>query len=155
MLKLAALIMTCVVALLGCKSTSFTEQTRSPGASVRYFRSFASYELPFRPVGEISIAEMKELSIHHSYEEALYDNTGKLVKLNEHFAGKIVRQVKYFYDSNDQIIKCEMTHPSDPNSELIELYFNEAGELVKVKTFNNNRDLIKEETTSAGKRKKE
>ena len=141
------------VTMAGCRSVSFTEKTRSTANVVRYFRTWASYELPFRPVGEISKEEAKELSEKYAYYEARYDATGKLVRLLKHFNGTTVNRVEYFYDSDDYIVKCKSTNPSDLNSGVTEWHFNKSGTLIKFRKRDSQGHILDEQTISDGKNK--
>lgn len=142
--KIILLCIAYIALLPGCKKPNFTELTRSD-KRVRYFTSFISYKLPIRPIGEISFSEVSKANNRYSFYEASYDQTGKLVMLNKHYNDKVLMQVKYFYNPNDCIVKCELTHPFDPNSELIEQYFNESGKFIKARVFDNKGRLIEED----------
>ena len=137
--KLIILCLTYLVILIGCKSSSFVERTRS-NKSVKYFRSFASYKLPIEPIYEIAEPDPAD-----AYYKALYDNAGKLVQLDKYYHEKIISQVLYFYDSDDRIVKSESTNPSDPNSQRVEKYFNSSGKFIKAIIYDSQGHLIKEE----------
>ena len=141
----------------GCndkKDNSFTEKTRLPGKHVRYFKSWASYELPIRPVDEISKKEAEELSKQYAYYEARYDSAGKLTSFKKHLNSEIIREIEYFYDPNDIVVKCETTNPSDPNTGMMEQYFDLSGTYIKLRELDNKGHLVKEEIISSGKKDK-
>lgn len=135
----------CMMVNLGCNGANFTEKTRcDPNKSVRYFKTFAAYDLPIRPVEEMSVAEVNEISARYSYDRALYDETGKLVGLHEIFDNKIKREIKYFYDANDMVVKCEIRRPCDADYGISEEYYDESGDLTKIKRFDSRGVLVEE-----------
>ena len=127
------------------ESKTFVEKTRSPGQPVRYFRYFALNELPFRPDREITNIQVEKLRPKSRYCEGRYDNTGRLDSSLRYYHGNVVRQIKYFYDSNNMVEKCESTNPSDPNSDIIEYYFDDKEKLIKTVTLDNNGNIVKED----------
>lgn len=146
-----------MVPIIGCndkKDNSFTEKTRSSSKHVRYFKSWVSYELPIRPADEISKKEADELSKQYACYEARYDSFGKLISLKKYLNNKIIREIKYFYDLNDIVIKCVTNNPSDPNTGVMEQYFDLSGTYIKLRELDNKGHLIKEEIISAGKKTK-
>ena len=142
--RLIALGIICVIMLSGCQRPNFTELTRSD-KSVRYFQRFTGYERPVRPCLEVSEEGAREImSAGYSYEKALYDETGKLISLSEILNGKVRRKVKYFYDSNNLIVKCEVTWPSSPNRGWHAEYYDRSGKQVNIQWFDKDGNPIDE-----------
>ena len=135
-----------------CKDQrNLTDTTRSGPGSTRYFKSFASYELPIRPVGEIGKKEAERLAeAGYAYYEAQYDESGTLARLAKHYAGQVVSRSEYFYTVEGTIERTVTTRPLDPTYGRIELYFDSAGRVVVFRDYDNQGVMTEEETVKPG-----
>jgi len=99
-----------------CNESVMTEENiASVPMRTKYFGSFASYELPIRPVDPLSEEETKALEKDgYAFYEAKYDDSGKLQMLRKHYHGKIESQWDYTYTERGEIEKCVLTRPLDP-----------------------------------------
>ncbi len=55
-------------------------KTSAPTTALRYFRSFLSYEIPFRPDDPITVADTEGL---HTFYIAYYDPAGRLIRFDK------------------------------------------------------------------------
>jgi len=143
MSKLIAINAACIVMIAGCQTPNFTELTRcDPNKPIRYFQNFGGgYSMPFKPAGkETSEAEAKQ---KRAYCMAQYDNSGKLATLTSYYCGsagwKIGWQTKYFYNTNDILIK---TIFGGPGGNTLEWYFDEHGRFVKSIMLDKQGNLV-------------
>lgn len=128
-MKLSYLISSLVIVFLGLVTVGFlifshyhTMQPQYHPGGPYYYKSFASYVLPMRPVGEISEQEAKELEKNgFSYYEAYFNQEGFITRFVKHFGGKILFEEEYIYDENG-ILKDKITHKSGETAN--EVYFS-------------------------------
>lgn len=70
-----------IMVLLGCSMTGANSIAESGKQREQYFRSWASYHIPMRPVEPISYAETEPME---TYYLAIYNNSGDLVRFTKY-----------------------------------------------------------------------
>jgi hypothetical protein len=64
-----------------------------------YYKSWADYFLPYRPVNEISLSEAKELGGQgYAYYIAFFNDIGMIVSFEKQYRGKMEFKATYYYD---------------------------------------------------------
>jgi hypothetical protein len=65
-----------------------------------YYKTWASYSIPYRPIDEISFANAKKLEKEgYAYYEAYFNNDGMIIKFIKHVKGTIAYQDEYIYEN--------------------------------------------------------
>lgn len=90
-----------------------------------YYESFANYEIPFRPIGELTSEEAK---VRDSYYIAYFDNDGKIVSFTKYLYGKFEFSDKYIYRSNGVLERREMTKST---GDIEIQYFDKKGKIIE------------------------
>jgi hypothetical protein len=105
------------------------KQKKSPKyEGIHYFESWAGYEIPFRPTGEISLAEAEKL---RAYYIAHFEN-GLLIHFEKYIDQKLEWRDIYTYWPDTKILqKREMFH-FDPTAAAHRIQnFDKKGNLIK------------------------
>ena len=89
-----------------------------------YFTGIVHYEIPFKPINEISYDQLNNVS---AYNEAYYDKNGHIVDFKKYSNGKIEFEDRYVYDEKGKIKMREMFKS---NGEKSVQYFDEKGNII-------------------------
>jgi hypothetical protein len=108
--------------LLSCNS-----QNEYKSGNLIYFESFANYEIPFRPIGELTEEDAKS---RKSYYTATFNDGGKILSFSKYLGGEIEFDDKYVYDQKGALIRRELTKS---NGEVIVHEFDKAGKIKEKK----------------------
>jgi hypothetical protein len=94
-MKMKICILIILVSIAGvnifCKAKTY------PSGGPYYFKSWQSYQIPFKPVGMITLEEGKKLD---AYYEAFFDDDGKTLSFAKYLYGKFKFKVTYSYRQN-------------------------------------------------------
>lgn len=82
-----------LLALAGCGAS-----TRHASGGPYYFKTFASYNMPLQPVGELSASDAKELETKgNAFYSAWFNEQGQILHVEKHYRGAIVMRIEYTY----------------------------------------------------------
>lgn len=105
-------------------SSSHAQGKYHPGGPY-YYESFADYDIPFRPLGEIILEKAKS---RDSYYIAYFNDDGNIISFEKYLYGKKEFHDQYFYKSNGTPERRELTKAS---GEIVIQYFDKNGKLIK------------------------
>jgi hypothetical protein len=93
-----------------------------------YYKSYAHYLLPYRPVDEISVEEVKKAEEQSfAYYEAHFNNEGYITNFKKHYRGKAEFEVRYYYE-NGILRKSESL---DSKGQIKTDTYDAKGEIIK------------------------
>jgi len=107
--------------LAGLLSSAFSCSSVSsyPHGGPYYYKSFASYQLPHRPVNELSKEEALELEKNgYAYYIAHFNNSGQIVSFEKIYKGKMEFKFMYFY-ANGILVKGEKINAGGTTEEIL------------------------------------
>jgi hypothetical protein len=88
-------IATAAVICIGLAACAKSEH--APGGPY-YFESFASYKVPFRPVGEISASDAKSQEPNgNAFYAAWFNEHGQIIRVEKRYRGAVEMRVEYTY----------------------------------------------------------
>lgn len=90
-----------------------------------YYESFSGYEIPFRPVGELTPDNAKS---RDSYYIAHFNSEGKIISFEKFLYGKKEFSDLYIYNSSGSIERRELTNAF---GEIAINYFDKSGKIIK------------------------
>ncbi len=100
-----------VLVIAGCSDQNTEEIKYLPGGPY-YYKSWATYFKPYRPVDKITLSEAKELEKNgYAYYVAYFDNKGRIKSFDKFHSGKTVWKSEYSYENS----KIKETMHSDGN----------------------------------------
>ena len=108
------------IAFTSCKA----QEHFRPGGPY-YYESFANYEIPFRPIGELSADEAK---LRDAYYVAYFNNNSKIVTFTKYLKGEIVFSDKYIYSRSSFLEQRELTKST---GEIVIQYFDKKGKIIQ------------------------
>ena len=93
-----------------------------------YYKSWASYFLPYRPVDEVTKSEAEELERQgYSYYIAFFNEHGLIKSFEKRYQGKMEFKATFFYE-NGLLIKEESLVA---NGKMKHILFDKNGEIIK------------------------
>lgn len=93
-----------------------------------YYKSWAHYLFPYRPVGEMSVEEVKKAQEQgFAYYEAHFNDEGYITNFKKLYQGKAEFEVKYYYE-NGTLKKSESL---DSKGQIKTATYDTKGEIVK------------------------
>ena len=93
-----------------------------------YYKSWASYLLPYRPVDEVTKSEAEELERQgYAYYIAFFNEQGLIKSFEKRYQGKMELKATFFYE-NGLLIKEESL---DANGKMKHILFDKNGEIIK------------------------
>jgi Family of unknown function (DUF6156) len=90
-----------------------------------YYESFSGYNIPFRPIGEITIEKAKNLD---SYYIAYFNDKGKIISFEKNLYCKREFIDHYYYRADGTLERREGTKAT---GEITIQYFDKTGKLIK------------------------
>jgi len=88
-----------VGAILSTLTCSCSKQQKYHPGGPYYYKSWANYYQPYRPIGEIQIDEAKELEGKgYAYYIAFFDGNGFISSFEKRYQGKISFKITYSYE---------------------------------------------------------
>ena len=125
---LAILLLTCLLSTGGC-STFTLETSGILTGGPHYYRSFAKFGIPERPMGRLSPDELATLRrAGYAYYEAFYDESGRLSMFRKRWKGEVVITWKYFYRIDEILYKRTIEFD---DGEVRTDFFDESGRLIR------------------------
>ncbi len=115
------LLLICVSLIISCN-----QKSKKVGGPY-YYESFASYQVPFKPIREISLASAKSREKEYAYIEAYFDTNGSIVKFTKYYLGKVDFSVSYTNRPDGSVESAKFVK-SDGEIELQQ--FDSKGELI-------------------------
>jgi hypothetical protein len=100
-------------------------KAKNPSGGPYYFKSWESYQIPFKPIGMIPLEEAKKLD---AYYEAYFDNNGKVLSFAKYLYGKLKYKVTYSYRQNGVL---EGASTADSLGKITLDKFDTKGNLIK------------------------
>lgn len=100
--KIFAILLILSVFLFGCN----IQQPKYHSGGPYYYKSFANYYIPFRPVSEISFEEAKQLEKDgYAYFEAYFNDKGYITMFIKHYGTACPFEDKYYYKDDGSILR--------------------------------------------------
>lgn len=90
-----------------------------------YYESFSGYDIPFRPVGELTPEKAKS---RETYYIAYFNNDGKIISFEKYLNGKKEFGDQYIYKSDGVLERRELSKAS---GEVTIQYFDKNGKMIK------------------------
>ncbi len=113
------------ISLLLVLSTSCNAQEKKHQGGPYYYESFANYEIPFRPIGELTSEQAKS---RDSYYIAYFNDNGAIVSFEKYLHGKSEFSDRYIYKADGVLERRELTKAS---GEITTQYFDKNGKMIK------------------------
>lgn len=110
-----------------CQGCSYVQPKYHPGGPY-YYKSWASYKLPYRPIDEISYKEAKQIEASgYAYYEAFFNEDGFIITFKKYYHEKLDFAVSYYYEKGI-LVKSEGI---DFEGKKQILYFDKKGKIIK------------------------
>lgn len=108
---------------LALPTSCFSSESLLTGGP-HYFKSFAGYTIPYRPISPIKEDDAKSLQ---TYYIAFYNDNGQITEFSKYFKGKLVFKDVYTYDDMGKLHKRILTNTATKKETIG--FFDENGKL--------------------------